>query len=386
MGRLALLFVAHVVGTANIMLVVALSPSIEAALGLGHAGFGFMISAYFGAMLVLALPAGWLVDRFGLRNMLVAAHLLLAIGLLVLSGASGLSTGALGLMLCGCGYAIINPATARGVLMWFPPGARATAMGIKQTGVPAGGVVAALIAATGQADWRTLAAGMAAVTVVAGVSYLGLRVPPQPALSVLRFDDLRALLRLPQLVYFNAGACVYGAGQSAFFAYLVLYAHDVLAAPLALASLCLAVAHTGSGVGRICWGGISDRLVRNGRTVCLVAIGLCAAIGVMLLVGLPAFGVAALVATAALVGFTLAGYAGLTQTAAVEAVDPARAGASIGYTMLLTSFGTMIGPVAFGIGIESIGYAATWTALAALLLAGAALFRASMTASSRASV
>jgi hypothetical protein len=45
-GRLALLFVAHAVGTANITLVVALSPSLEESLSLGHAGFGLMILAY----------------------------------------------------------------------------------------------------------------------------------------------------------------------------------------------------------------------------------------------------------------------------------------------------------------------------------------------------
>ena len=28
-----------------------------------------MVSAYYGGMLVLALPGGWLVDRFGLRTM-----------------------------------------------------------------------------------------------------------------------------------------------------------------------------------------------------------------------------------------------------------------------------------------------------------------------------
>ena len=43
--RVALLFVAHATGTANITLVIALSPSIEASLALGNAGFGFIISA-----------------------------------------------------------------------------------------------------------------------------------------------------------------------------------------------------------------------------------------------------------------------------------------------------------------------------------------------------
>ena len=379
-GRIALLFVAHAVGTANITLVIALSPSIEESLGLGHAGFGLMISAYYGAMLVLALPAGWLVDRFGLRAMLLIAHVLLASGLLVLARARGLPTGALGLMLCGGGYAFINPATARAVLMWFPRRARATAMGVKQTGVPAGGVVAALIAATGQADWRALATGMAAVTIIAGAGYLALRVAPQPALSTVRFGDVRALLRLPRLALFNVASALYAAGQATFFAYLVLFARDAMAAPLALASLCLAIAHVASATGRVCWGVISDRLVSNGRIVCLVAIGLLATVGVVLLLGLPAFGTATLVSTAALIGFTLGGYAGLIQAAAVEAVEPHRAGAAIGYNMLLISFGLVLGPAAFGIGVESIGYAAAWTAMAALLLLGAALFQASTAA------
>jgi predicted MFS family arabinose efflux permease len=218
---------------------------------------------------------------------------------------------------------------------------------------------------------------MAVVTIVAGTGYLALRVAPQLPLSVVRFGDIRALLRLPRIALFNVGACFYAAGQTAFFAYLVLYARDALAAPLALAGLYLALAHAASAMGRIGWGVISDRLVRNGPIVCLVVIGLSATLGVMLLLGLPALGTTALVGTAALIGFTLGGYAGLTQTAAVEAVEPHRAGAAIGYNLLLTSFGTMLGPAAFGIAVEGIGYTAAWSAMAMLLLVGAALFRTS---------
>src|SRR5688572_20719279 len=115
-ARIAPLFAAHVVGTANITLVVALSPLIEQSLDLGHAAFGLMVSAYYGGTLLLALPAGWMVDRYGLRAMLIAAHAFLATGLVVLASAEGLVAGAAGLFLCGTGYAFINPATARAVL------------------------------------------------------------------------------------------------------------------------------------------------------------------------------------------------------------------------------------------------------------------------------
>jgi hypothetical protein len=144
-----------------------------------------------------------------------------------------------------------------------------------------GGVVAALIAVTGQADWRALAAGMAVLTIIAGGGYLALRVAPQPALSVVRFADIRALLRLPRLALFNVAAGLYAAGQATFFAYRVLFARDAMAAPLALASGCLAIAHVASATGRVCGGVISDRLVRNGmdRDGGFAPFGRCAVSG-----------------------------------------------------------------------------------------------------------
>ena len=372
--RAALLFVAHATGTANITLVIALSPSIEGSLALGNAGFGFIISAYYGAMLVLALPVGWLVDRFGLKVVLVIAHSLLAIGLWVLTLASGLMLATVALVLCGCGYAFINPATARAVLIWFPARERATAMGIKQTGVPAGGVIAAFIAATVDADWRTVVLMMAVVTAVVGVGYLGLRVVQTPRLSAVRFRDMRRLLCLPSLAYFNAGSWIYCAGQTAFFSYIVLFIHHTMEATITLITLCLVVTHLASAAGRILWGLVSDRLIQNSRISCLLVIGVSAAIGIALLMSAGALGSVGIVTAAALIGFTLGGYAGLTQTAAVEAVDPDRAGAAIGYNMLFTSFGAMVGPVAFGFGVAWMGYAITWSVLAGLLLVGVILF------------
>ncbi len=48
--------------------------------------------------------------------------------------------------------------------------------------------------------------------------------------------------------------------------------------------------------------------------------------------------------------------------------------------MLLISLGTVLGPSLFGMGVEWIGYPAAWTAMAMLLLMGAALLRASAVA------
>jgi predicted MFS family arabinose efflux permease len=376
-GRLLPLFAAHVVGTANITLVIALSPAIEQALSIGHAAFGLMVSAFYGSMLILAIPAGWLVDRFGLRAMLITAHALLALGMAILATASAFATATFALFVCGCGYAIINPSTARAVLTWFPHRLRATAMGIKQTGVPAGGVVAAGVAAAAFADWRVVTLGMAVSTAVIGACYVGLRVPPHSAGSAIRFSDIAALLRNRQLGLFNAASLLYAIGQAAFFAYLVLYAREVVGTTIGVASLCLAIAHVASAAGRIFWGVVSDRIVRDGRMTCLTMVGVLAALGILLLAGASSLGAAVLLITCAVVGFTMGGYAGITQAATVEAVEPQRAGAAIGYNLLLLSLGTMLGPAAFGASVETLGYPGAWAALAAVALVGATLYRAS---------
>lgn len=376
-GRLSVLFAAHAAGSANITLVLAKAPAIEQALGLGHAGFGLMVSAYYGALLVLSVPGGWLVDRFGIRAMLAAAHALIAGGMAIIAQAAGPLTAGAGLVLCGAGYALINPATARGVLIWFPLRGRATAMGMKQTGVPAGGILAAAIAAAVAADWRVLVAASAGITLVAGGGSFALRAIGPTTGPRMRLTDIRAAILKPRLIVLNGASCLYAVAQSAFFAYLVLFVRDSLAAPAALAGSCLAVAHAASAAGRIGLGVASDVLARGRRLVILYICGFSGGVGMVVLALTPAAGeVAPLLGISAVLGATLGGYAGLTQAAVVEAVEPRLAGASIGNNMMLTNGGMMLGPALFGAGVEWAGYAPAWLAVAAVLAVGAGLFAA----------
>jgi predicted MFS family arabinose efflux permease len=375
LGRLTLLFLAHAVGTANITLVLAMAPVVERELGLSHTAFGLVVATYYGALTLWALPAGWLVDRLGIRFSLIAAQVLLAIGMLIVAASQGVRSAAIGLALCGTGYALVNPATARGVLMWFPTRGRATAMGMKQTGVPAGAVAIALVAAAGGEAWRDLALILAGVTLVAAVGFAALGTAGPPIGTLTSMADMRRLLRRSTLAWFNAAACLYAAAQSALFAYLVLFVHEVVGASVTLASLCLAMAHAASAIGRIGWGLVGDLLPRHGRWVGLIACGILGGFGVALLAAMPAHvAVAGALAVAGFLGFTVGGYAALAQTTTVEVVEPQLAGAAIGYNMLLTTTGSMLGPALFGFGLDQSGFATSWSIVAIILLIGAALF------------
>jgi MFS family permease len=377
LGRLALLILVHAVGTINFTLLLAFAPAVQQQLGLSNAGFGLLLAAYYGALLTAAFPAGWLVDRFALRTMLLLSHALMATGMLVIGCATAPAAIAAGLFICGLGYSLTNPSTARAVLLWFAVRGRASAMSAKQTGVPIGGAIAALAAAaTSTVQWQHVVIACAVLTLLAGAAYIRLDASvtaPRGSWLV----DLGALLGRPRLAGLNAGAALYTASQTAFFAYTVLYARSIGYSPAA-AALALGAAHVASVFGRIAWGQVSDRTLRSGRRASLVA---CGALAVAALVALPVAaggGAPFFFVAAAILGATLGSHAGLGQTVAVEAVEPRLAGAAIGYVMFATTLGLIAGPTTFGFLADIAGYGIAWLALAAATAAGAALYGVSM--------
>src|SRR3546814_19582281 len=71
-------------------------------------------------------------------------------------------------------------------------------------------------------------------------------------------------------------------------------------------------------------------------------------------------------------------FASLAQTHAVESVDASRTGAAVGYNLLFTTGGSMLGPMLFAFFLAQGGYMLSWAVVAAGLVAGAALFKISV--------
>lgn len=371
-GRLTALFAAHAMGTANITLVLSLAPVLQSQLVISPTVFGWAVACYYAAQTVWALPAGWMVDRFGIRRVLMIAHILLALGMASIALAQELIALVVGTVLCGFGYALVNPATARGVLAWFDARHRATAMGVKQTGVPIGAVILAALVALFAEEWRALALALAAAMVASMVAFTGLPARGDTAPSATMLRDLRQVLGHRGLNAINAATCLYTAPLGAMLAYFVTYAYQAAQVSAGTASLLLALLQSQSAVGRIAWGVLGDRLPGNGRVTGLLICGLLG--GACLAVLGFSSTLTALVALAVLLGLTVGGFASLAQTVAVESVEPRLAGAAMGYNMLLTTGGMMIGPAIFGAVLAWGGYRWAWSVTASSLLLGAVLF------------
>lgn len=369
----------HVAGTVSIISVMAMAPVVTRDLGLSAAEFGLFVTAYYGAQAVFSLPAGGLVDRVGVGWALVLCHVIMVAGALLFSQAGGFTAALLALAVMGMGYSISNPATARGVFEWFPQERRATAMGIKQVGVPLGGILGAANGAlVTVAAWSHLMVGVAVLILINGVLCFKLvRLPSTGAKQSTQHPlaNIREVMKdwnINRFVLING---LYNFGQTNFFAFLTLFLRDVAQASQPLASLGIGIAQAASAFGRIGWGVVSDTVFSGRRKGLTVALGAAAVAGLaaMALVG-PGQGATLGLVLALALGLTIASFAPLMQTLSVEAPEPRLAGTSLGYNMLVVHIGGMIGPPVFGAIVDATGgYGSGWLVTAAVVGAGVLL-------------
>ncbi|NQV83069.1 MAG: MFS transporter [Rhodospirillales bacterium] len=378
-SRLSLLVLTHVAGTVSIVSVLAMAPVVTRDLGLGATEFGFLITAYYGAQAVFSMPAGGLVDRVGVGWALIICHAVMVLGAALFSQAESFPMVLASLAAMGVGYSISNPATARGVLEWFPAKRRATAMGIKQVGVPLGGILGAGNGAlVTVVAWGDIMLGVAVMVAINGMLCFRLtRLAKHDVAQDKKHPlaNIREVMRDANINRFVLINGLYNFGQTNFFAFLTLFMRDVALVSQPIASLSVGIAQAASAVARIGWGVISDTVFAGRRKGLTVGLGVVAVVGLiaLILVG-PGSRVYLGLGLALLLGLTIASFAPLVQTLAVETTEPRLAGSAMGYNMFGTHIGGMIGPPIFGAIVDATGgYGAGWLVTAAVVAIGVAV-------------
>jgi MFS family permease len=376
---LALVTVAHALGALSVLSVAPLSPFLLEALQLNRAQVGLLLpAAYLGGVL-MSLPAGWVTDRLGVRSTLGGG--LLVIGVFVVAAAFARSLPALlgALVAAGFGFSVLNPSTGKAVLEWFPPRGRGLAMGVKQTGLTLGGLVAALALpplalAVG---WRHALATAGGLAVLGAALVLAVyRTPGHPVArptSWPRLAELGVFMRRPGVIVVFLSGLALSTAQSSVLAYLALYAKETFAVSAVAAGQVLAVAQLGGTGSRLAWGAASDRLFGGRRRPGVVASALLSALTYALFAFGAALPTAVLVPVALLAGAGAFGWVGLYFALVAEIGGARYAGLLTGVAVAFAWSGVLVGPPVFGLLLESTGtYAWPWLALAAVALLVAA--------------
>jgi sugar phosphate permease len=146
------------------------APFIRHELGLDAAAMGLVLSAFFWTYAAMQLPAGWIIDRIGVRVSLALAVGWWSLFTMATGAARGVTQFIGARLMLGVGEAFSLPSFTRVAFNWFPRSERGTACGIFNSGSTTGSalslpVVTALIVVVG---WR----GAFIVTGVIGIVWV----------------------------------------------------------------------------------------------------------------------------------------------------------------------------------------------------------------------
>jgi len=378
---LAVIVLAQTVANIGPLGIPAIASLIRADLGLTLTQAGSFLSAYYIGPIALSLFAGVLADRWGTAKTLVLGQVIIAIGLLAVSGATSYALLISLMALAGAGYGTLNPASTTAAMSWFPPRQRATVVGLKQVGLPFGGMLGAAIlpALALSFGWRTaIVTSAVAVAVCAGLSAAVYRDPPGEPLPARKPGERGAIalvLSNRDLWLVAVATLVFAAMQTVWMAFLALYLQAVVGLSLLAASRYLAVAQGGGALGRIVFGLLSDRVFGGRRRLPLAIAGCGSALcSIALALTGPGTGATWLLPLAAVFGFVGIGWNGVQHTLMAELAGPRTAGTAVGLGLAISSAGVMLGPPVFGWCVTTAGgFRGPWLGLAGVMLGGLGL-------------
>jgi MFS family permease len=348
----------------------SLTGFIKADLGISAAAAGLAVSAFTFGRIFGAYAAGEAADRVGERRVLIFGSL--ATGALVGTAAALPLPGLFALLvLGGVASAASTPAGGRLVLVSFPREQRGLALGLRQTGIPLGGLIsAALLPWIAHAwGWRW-SLGVGGALAAIAVFPLVLAAVERVELPHVERHLTGNPARNRNVRLLTLWGCLVVSGQYALLAFLALDLHQSAGLALTTGALLVAVAQAAGIVGRVAWGAVSDRALGHGRKPLLLVLTVVGLIGTLALLSTPRSApVAVFVPVAALAGLALVGYQGLMVTMVAEAAGPQRAGAATGFSVTFVAASIAISPSLYGLVADLSGsYRAIWAALACVLV------------------
>ncbi len=332
------------------------APRLLEQLQAGSALIGIYVAVVYFAAMLSSQWGATLVRRWGPIRTSQAALLASAAGVLLVATAQPVA-GAVGALLIGLGYGPITPASSEMLARATSPQRYALVFSVKQSGVPLGGVIAALLVPpvleASSAAWAL--ACIAALCLVALALAAPLRwrldawrdaASPLPSLRQT-LAPLRFVLGHPGLRRLALCSLVFSAVQVSLTAYAVTFLHVELGWGLVAAGAAMTASQVAGAVGRVAWGWLADRRGSTRATLLGLAAGM-AVCGVAMLALGPQTPHAAVVVLLAAYGATAIGWNGVYLASVARRVRHDQAAAATAGSLFITFFGVVVVPPLFG--------------------------------------
>jgi MFS family permease len=310
----------------------ALGPALKSHYALTLGETGVVLAATGIGMLFTLLPWGLVADRVDERWVIATGLTGAAAALATASTTHSFAGVTAALIATGALGASVNAASGRAIMAWFPASELGLALGVRQTAIPVGGalgavVLPALASAGGtRAAFLFLAAAIATGAAVAATLVRGSGATAQPEL-----EEIASPVRDPRMWLLGLGTGLYLVTQIAIISFVVLFLHDVR--HVTHAWIVLAAIYVLASVARIGSGVISDRLGRRLGPLRVIGVALAAATGaVAAAMSAP---LALLIPLFVLAGVLSMSWNGLAYAAAAEAAGTRKTGAALGFQQTL---------------------------------------------------
>lgn len=357
-----------------------LAPYIKEEFHLSSFQIGFLISSLSIGAAFSQMPSGLLVDFMGVRRMMSLAIGTMGLFLVLFSMATSFPIALAILLLHGLANGVISPAASKSIIGWFPTIGRATAMGIKQTGVNFGGIFAGLLLPILAIlfSWRLSLAAVGLVEMASVILvYHLLREAPirseAPRVTLAWGKILQMARQRDMLVLGGIGFCFF-ASQFCFSTYLILFLTQEMKYPIVAAGRYFALSFFIGAVSRVLWSLASDYLLGGRRKGILFVITLVLFFSSMMLGMISFFPALSPLLTAAILAFGISGigWNAIFLTIVGEAVDRESIGLATGVSYFFGFLGSVVAPPLFGLVVDRTeAYGCAWLFLT--LCAGAIL-------------
>ena len=348
------LLTGHVMASMALLVLPAVAPVVAREYRIDASLIGYFITLVCVGQLVTLTLFSNVTRRFGACRINQAGHGCVAAGLALMMAPAPVFIAA-GAVVIGFGYGLIGPSFSHLLMRFSPPARRNFIFSLQQTGVPIGGIAAALIAPAVALAFGWRWAMLSSVVLLAGVVLMMQRgrarwdddrdasarvLAPQPLANVITVWRLAPLRR----VALAGGAFCWA--QFCVGAYTVVVCVTVFELNLLAAGALLTVVQIASALGRVFVGWLSDAL-RNTALVlswnAAIMLGACIA---SLWIA-PDWPLPAIYALFAVLGFTTGAWAGTVLAEAGRLAPPGDASAALSGMFVYLNFGKMIGPIVF---------------------------------------
>lgn len=354
-----------VAATAGIVLA-TIAPKVADTLQVSPVLIGYQASLTWGVAMMASIYGGNAVLRWGAGSTTQASMALSAIGV-ALFAVPHVAIIALGSVIAGIGTGIAPAAAAHLLVRYTAPEQRNLVFSIKQTGVPVGGVLIALIApvlaVTVGWQWSLAIIAAVAVAVMLLVRRHRQRWDDDRKLTVARAGALGGVpvvLREASLRWISFASVLFSSVQRIMLTFTVLYLVAEADYGLVEAGIMLSVVQIGGAATRVPWGWLADRW-KSGLAVlnliCALVI-VSAAVLVMLEPGWPRPLVYLLFFV---LGAATVGWNGVFHAECARLSPPGMTSLVASGTAFFVFSGSLIGPSAFVVAYDVIGtYSATF--------------------------